>query len=168
MKKLTLNEHTAMLEGIHLRMTNLGKTQQLVADLKLSLKTDAKNVTFLSRSLFDRKGGPRIGCDDEIHFATKLKNHDLIVKETPKKEQKYYGVELKKFSAVLLQNKRIELRFNTSIKLSGQKVGELSEHIMSPLTISIIPQKQLFDKKKNGKKTTAPKAKNGAGNKKGK
>lgn len=148
MKKLTLKDHTATLESMNIRMTNPAKGPQLVADLKLTTKTEAKNfASFLASNLFNRKGMPRLGCEDVINWAGELEHHDFTVKHSPKSEARYYDVTLKRFSTVLFPNKQVELCFTASLKLSGKKIGELAERISMPLHFSLEPQKQLFDKK---------------------
>lgn len=147
MKKLVLKDHTATLESMNIRMTNPDKGPQLVADLKLTTKTDAKNLSFLSASLYDRSGVPRLSCEDEIHWGGKLEHYDLFVKHSPNSEARYHDITVRRFVSTLLPNKRAELCFTASIKLSGKKIGELSERISMPLSISLEPQPHLFDKK---------------------
>lgn len=172
MKTLRLDGHSAMLEKISIRATNLKKgPRQLVADLQLTTKTDAKNCTFLPKSLYDRKGVPRLGCEDEIHWAGELEHHDFLLTLAPAKEVRYYDVSARRFSAALLPQRRVQLSFAVALKVSEKKIGELAGRLGLPLLFSLEPQTQLFDKKgvrrgsaearKAAKKAAAKKTKGG-------
>lgn len=148
MKIIKLADHSAVLEKVSFRATNLKKgPRQLVADLQLTTKTDAKNCTFIPRSLFDRKGSPKLGCEDEILCAGEVEHHDFILSLTPTREVKYFDVSARRFSATLLPQKRIQLSFAVALKVTEQKAGELVGRLGLPLNFTLEPQPQLFDKK---------------------
>lgn len=147
MKTLKLMHHAGTLECMGIRRTQMKKGPQLVADLIISTKTDAKNLAFLSAGLFSRKGVPRLGCEDEISFAGDLEHHEFAVAFTPKDETRYHDISVWRIAAILLPQKRVNLCFAVSLKLTGKKIGELAERIAMPLQFSLEPMLHLFDKK---------------------
>lgn len=148
MKTLRLDKHSATLEKISIRATNLKKgPRQLVADLQLITKTDAKLCAFLPKTLYDRKGSPRLGCEDEIHWAGELEHHDFLLSLAPSKDVRYYDVSARRFSAALLPQRRVQLNFAVALKVTEKKIGELAGRLGLPILFSLEPQDQLFDKK---------------------
>lgn len=148
MKTLRLDRHSAVLEKLSFRATNLKKgPRQLVADLQLTTGTDAKNCTFLPKNFYDKKGMPRLGCEDEIHWAGELEHHDFLLSFAPKKDARYYDVSVRRFSTALLPQRRVQLSFAVALKVSEKKIGELAGRLGLPIIFSLEPQAHLFDKK---------------------
>jgi hypothetical protein len=148
MKTLKLDGHSATLEKISIRAANLKKgPRQLVADLQLTTRTDAKNCAFLPKILFDKNGAPRLGCEDEILCAGEIEHHDFTLSIAPKKAVRYYDVSARRFSATLLPQRRVALSFAVALKVTERKIGELAGRLGLPIIFSLEPQAHLFDKK---------------------